>query len=175
MRRVLAGAALAVLLTGCASSPQDTLVERVDAVTQRANAGDADGVRDEALALQDEVSAQRTAGELSPRKAERLLALAAQVQASAALADPQEQERREQAARDEAAATAAREAAAQKAAAEQAAAEQAAAEKAAAEQAAAEQAAREAAAAEAAARASEDGKGDDKDDDKGGDGKGKKD
>lgn len=175
MRRGAAVVLLVGVLTGCAqASPREELAARADDVTRTANAQDAEGLREATLALADEVSAQREAGELDPEEATRLLELATALRGQADLVDPAVQAREAAQARAEAEqarqeAEQAREQAAADAAADEAA-EKAAADKAAADKAAADKAAADKAADEAAADAAAEDEGDDDE----GKGKGRK-
>ncbi len=82
------------LLSGCGSDPADVLRADVRALTEAANAGDADAVRDRADALLSTVDAQREADEIGDREAERLIALAQSVRTHADVVDEDLLERR---------------------------------------------------------------------------------
>ena len=83
-----------VLLAGCGSDPADDLRADVAALTEAANDGDADGVRDRADALLTTVQAQREADQLDAQEADRLIALAQSVRTNADVVDAELLERR---------------------------------------------------------------------------------
>ena len=80
----VAAVALALLLAGCAGSPQAELDQAVSDVTDQANARNADGLRDAADTLIALLSAQSGSG-FDAAKVKRLQALAQQVEDDAAL------------------------------------------------------------------------------------------
>lgn len=83
-----------LLLTGCGSDPADAVRADVAALTEAANAQDADLVRDRAEALMSTVAAQREADQISADEAERLAALAKSVRTNADVVDADLIERR---------------------------------------------------------------------------------
>lgn len=85
--RLLALPLALFLLTGCGSDPADALRADVAALTEAANAGDADRVRDRAEALLSTVDAQREGDQISAGEAEQLIALAQSVRTKADLID----------------------------------------------------------------------------------------
>ena len=92
IRTALAGVAVGgLLLTGCAASPQAELNEATTELVERANDGDADGVRSAADALAAVV--RRQAGDpLDAAEVERLLALIADIREEAGLLEEEEPE-----------------------------------------------------------------------------------
>ncbi|MCW2681063.1 MAG: hypothetical protein JWM62_2464 [Frankiales bacterium] len=103
MRPVLLALPLALgLLAGCGSDPADEVRAQVAALTDAANAGDADRVRERVDALLSTVEAQRDA--LGGAEADRLTALATSVRTNADVIDTDLLERRRAEAEAEAAA-----------------------------------------------------------------------
>ena len=98
----------ALLLTGCAADPADDRRALVAAVTEAANAGDADRLRDEADQLVETVTAQQERQDVSAEEASRLIALAQSVRDNADVIDAELLEQRRREAEAEAAAEAER-------------------------------------------------------------------
>ena len=93
--RVLLAVPLAVaLLAGCGSDPADVRREQVAAMTEAANEGDADRLRERAQALISTLDAQREQGDLDEAEAGRLTELAQAVLRSADVIDADLLERR---------------------------------------------------------------------------------
>jgi len=89
--RVLATAAAALLLAGCATSAQAQLDQAVADVTDQANVRNAEGLRTAADELQELVSGLSGSGDLGRAKATRLLDLASKIRADADLLEREEQ------------------------------------------------------------------------------------
>lgn len=101
MRTGLALAVTGLLLAGCGSGPREDVRDGVAALTEAANARDAERVRAQAQELVATVEAQRA--ELGAERADRLLALARSVGTSADVIDADLLERRRAEAEAEAA------------------------------------------------------------------------
>ena len=82
----VAGLAL-LLVAGCSADPGDERRAQVAAITEAANARDADQVRERVEALVATVGAQRERGELTADEAERLIAAAEAVRTGADVID----------------------------------------------------------------------------------------
>ena len=98
----------ALLMTGCAADPGADRRAQVAAMTEAANAGDADRLRDEAERLVEAVTAQQERQEVSADEATRLIALAEAVRTHADVIDAELLEQRRREAEAEAAAQAER-------------------------------------------------------------------
>lgn len=103
--RLLAVPLSAVLLAGCAADPADDRRAQVAAVTEAANAGDADRLREEADRL---IAMVADSADLPDDRADRLRALAASVRTGADVIDAELLEQRRREAEAEAAAAAER-------------------------------------------------------------------
>ena len=91
MRRLLALAAAAVLLSGCAqASPQATLQDRANAVVEAANAGDSTALSSAASLLLQEINAQDARADLGASKAAALRTLTNRILGNAGLLDQTE-------------------------------------------------------------------------------------
>ncbi len=109
MRRALLALPVAlVLLAGCGTDPADVVRDDVRALTEAANDGDADAVRDRVDALLTTVAEQRTAEELTAEQAAQLIALAQKVRKGADVIDNDLLEQRRRAAEAAAKAAAAK-------------------------------------------------------------------
>lgn len=75
------------LLAGCGTDPADVVRDDVRALTEAANEGDADAVRDRADVLLSTVARQREAEQLTAEQADRLIALAQAVRKGADVID----------------------------------------------------------------------------------------
>ncbi len=94
LRAVPALPLAALLLTGCGADPAADRREQVAALTEAANAGDADSVRARADTLMETVAGQVERQELAADTAERVIALAQAVRAGADVIDDELLEQR---------------------------------------------------------------------------------
>lgn len=77
MRRVLAAAAVCVVLAGCSSSsPKADLQTKMNAITSAANSGDAAGVRRAVGLFEQEVASQSQNADLTSTQAQTLREMA---------------------------------------------------------------------------------------------------